>query len=61
MEHYFFKVLDHPNGQWRAGPPLTVPRANTHAVVTAGQVIYVIGGFNGVHFLNSIELLESGW
>ncbi|KAK6043901.1 kelch repeat protein, partial [Cooperia oncophora] len=39
-------------------------RANTHAVVTAGNVIYAIGGFNGNQFLNSIELMDSelvGW
>lgn len=35
-------------------------RANTHAVVTAGNVIYAIGGFNGNQFLNSIELMDSG-
>lgn len=54
------EVLDHPNASWRMGPSLTMPRANTHAVVTAGNVIYVIGGFNGNQFLNSIELLETG-
>ena len=58
------EVLDHPNASWRPGPQLTTPRANTHAVVTAGNVIYAIGGFNGNQFLNSIELLETeavGW
>ncbi|CAD6189315.1 unnamed protein product [Caenorhabditis auriculariae] len=34
--------------------------ANTHAVVTAGNVIYAVGGFNGNQFLNTIELMESG-
>ena len=32
--------------------------------MTAGNVIYTIGGFNGNQFLNSIELLEAeavGW
>lgn len=52
-------MLDHPTCQWRPGPPLTTPRANTHAVVTAGGVIYVIGGFDG-RFLDTIELLENG-
>lgn len=58
------EVLDHPAASWRPGPPLTTPRANTHAVVTAGNVIYAIGGFNGNQFLNSIELMDSelvGW
>ncbi|VDL64137.1 unnamed protein product [Nippostrongylus brasiliensis] len=58
------EVLDHPTASWRPGPPLTTPRANTHAVVTAGNVIYAIGGFNGNQFLNSIELMDSelvGW
>jgi influenza virus NS1A-binding protein len=58
------EVLDHPNGRWRLGPQLTVPRANTHAVVTAGNMAYVIGGFNGNQFLSSIEILENeglGW
>ncbi|KAK6740329.1 hypothetical protein RB195_008660 [Necator americanus] len=58
------EVLDHPAAAWRPGPPLTTPRANTHAVVTAGNVIYAIGGFNGNQFLNSIELMDSelvGW
>ncbi|EYC15430.1 hypothetical protein Y032_0037g3517 [Ancylostoma ceylanicum] len=54
------EVLDHPAAAWRPGPPLTTPRANTHAVVTAGNVIYAIGGFNGNQFLNSIELMDSG-
>src|SRR5690606_11685063 len=35
------EILDHPNGNWRPGPPLNTPRANTSAVVTAGNVIYV--------------------
>ncbi|CAD6189299.1 unnamed protein product [Caenorhabditis auriculariae] len=58
------EVLDSPVGSWRSGPPLTCPRANTHAVVTAGNVIYAVGGFNGNQFLNTIELMESeqvGW
>ncbi|VDM61915.1 unnamed protein product [Angiostrongylus costaricensis] len=54
------EVLDHPAASWRPGPPLTMPRANTHAVVTAGNVIYAVGGFHGNQFLNSIELMESG-
>uniref|UniRef100_A0A7I5E8I5 BTB domain-containing protein n=1 Tax=Haemonchus contortus TaxID=6289 RepID=A0A7I5E8I5_HAECO len=58
------EVLEHPAASWRPGPPLTTPRANTHAVVTAGNAIYAIGGFNGNQFLNSIELMDSelvGW
>ncbi|PAV74075.1 hypothetical protein WR25_22579 [Diploscapter pachys] len=58
------EILDHPSAQWRPGPSLTTPRANTHAVVTAGNAIYVIGGYNANMFLNTIELLESesiGW
>lgn len=58
------EVLDHPAASWRPGPPLTTPRANTHAVVTAGNVIYAIGGFDGKQFLDSIELMDSelvGW
>ncbi|GMT31315.1 hypothetical protein PFISCL1PPCAC_22612 [Pristionchus fissidentatus] len=58
------EILDSPNGTWRPGPSLTTPRANTKAVTTAGGVVYVIGGFNGTHFLNTIELMETeltGW
>ncbi|KAI1709730.1 kelch motif domain-containing protein [Ditylenchus destructor] len=60
------EALDHPNNQtWRSGPSLTTPRANTHAVVTAGQAAYVIGGFNnGNQFLSTVEVLENeaiGW
>uniref|UniRef100_A0A8R1HTB7 BTB domain-containing protein n=1 Tax=Caenorhabditis japonica TaxID=281687 RepID=A0A8R1HTB7_CAEJA len=58
------EILDSPSSQWRVGPTLTTARANTHAVVTAGNVIYCIGGFNGNKFLDSIELLENeqiGW
>lgn len=58
------EILDSPSSQWRVGPTLTTPRANTHAVVTAGNVLYCIGGFNGVKFLDTIELLENeqiGW
>lgn len=58
------EILDSPSSQWRVGPTLTTPRANTHAVVTAGNVIFCIGGFNGVKFLDTIELLENeqiGW
>lgn len=55
------EVLDHPNSHsWRPGPTLNTPRANTHAVVTASQVIYVIGGFNLNQFLSTIEVLENG-
>lgn len=66
------EVLDHPSAaEWRVGPSLTIPRANTHAVVvnmpdalsTTKCAIYAIGGFNGNNFLNSIEVLEQngGW
>ncbi|CAB3399682.1 unnamed protein product [Caenorhabditis bovis] len=58
------EILDNPSSNWRPGPPLTTPRANTHAVVTAGNVIYAVGGFDGNQFLDTIELLESeqiGW
>lgn len=58
------EILDSPSSQWRVGPTLTTARANTHAVVTAGNVIFCIGGFNGVKFLDTIELLENeqiGW
>src|SRR5690606_22433889 len=54
------EILDHPNGNWRPGPPLNTPRANTSAVVTAGNVIYVVGGFNANTFLPTMELLENG-
>ncbi|GMR30168.1 hypothetical protein PMAYCL1PPCAC_00363, partial [Pristionchus mayeri] len=58
------EILDNPNGTWRPGPSLNTPRANTKAVTTAGGVVYVLGGFNGTHFLNTIELMETeltGW
>lgn len=58
------EILDSPNGTWRPGPSLNTPRANTKAVTTAGGVVYVLGGFNGTHFLNTIELMETeltGW
>ncbi|KAF1748505.1 hypothetical protein GCK72_024972 [Caenorhabditis remanei] len=58
------EILDSPSSQWRVGPTLTTARANTHAVVTAGNVIFCIGGFTGVKFLDTIELLENepiGW
>ena len=54
------EILDHPSAQWRLGPSLLGPRANTHAVVTAGSAIYVIGGFDGTQFLSSMEVLDSG-
>lgn len=54
------EILENPNGNWRQGPALIIPRANTHAVVTGANVIYVIGGYNANQFLSSIELLENG-
>lgn len=55
------EVLDYPNAHsWRLGPSLNVARANTHAVVTARNAIYVVGGFDGSQFLDSIEVLENG-
>ncbi|CAI5455785.1 unnamed protein product [Caenorhabditis angaria] len=58
------EILDSFTATWRAGPALTLPRANTHAVVTAGNSIFALGGFNGNQFLDSIEILENdhaGW
>jgi hypothetical protein len=58
------EVLETPNSHWRSAPSLNTARANTNAVVTAGNVIYLVGGFDNINFLSSIEVMESetlGW
>lgn len=54
------EVLESPNSHWRAAPSLNTARANTNAVTTAANSIYLIGGFDNVQFLSSVEVLESG-
>jgi hypothetical protein len=48
--------------QWmpQCATQLTTARANVAAVVTEDKCIYVIGGFNGKVFLNTIEVLVPG-
>lgn len=53
------EIYDFNTKKWSKGPSLSTPRANVR-LVTLGNQIYAVGGFNGKNFLNTIEYLESG-
>lgn len=53
------EIYDFATRKWSKGPNLSTPRANVR-LVTLGNGIYAVGGFNGKNFLNTIEYLELG-
>ena len=55
--HASVEIYDLVYGEWRFGPRLNIPRSEAKAVVYHGK-IYVIGGYDGITELKSIEILD---
>ena len=51
------EIFDLESEQWVIGPSLTTARANLGAAVVCDR-LYVFGGFNGKHFVNTLEYLD---
>jgi len=51
------EIFDFVTGLWSAGPNLGTPRANM-GVAVIGCRLFVVGGFSGKAFLDSVEFLS---
>ncbi len=54
------EVYDPETSSWSFGPTMSVPRANVGVAVVRNR-LFVVGGFSGKAFLDSIEyMMEDG-